>query len=401
MASLFEDLQQRKQVREQYLADNPNPNRLQPQIDYSPEANRQKVANITGAVGGLYTGLAGIGGDIEALVRAELQSTGALEEIGYFIANKLPLPEHLKAQIAQAEAMARQSGKRSFTEELGRIFDESDTTIHNSMDAREDVINFFNDDGLGNSVLKNTPIGNNGIGNLLNEAVEGSWLTGEILSPTKIPKIGRGIKNQAEDFINTGNNIGDKVVDNVVQTSKSVKDAGKSIYQTLEEGMGYEAITPDGQRIKVGDVEFENQPLKSAEYFDENGINEVTGNRAVDSQHLQDYNRGLEEAIETEKIQRDLRVPTDDPRFGANELSPEELEKVKNKFVEDFYAKNPDLIEEGIIRVDQDGRTVLRKADNLQAKELKDKPLFSGAGTKGSTDTEELFGPDGTGRTPV
>ena len=400
MASLFEDLQQRKQEREQYLANNPNPNRLQ-QIDNSPEANRQKVANITGAVGGLYTGLAGLGGDIEALVRAELQSSGALEEIGYFIANKLPLPDHLKAKIAQAEAMARQSGKRSFTEELGRIFDESDTTIHNSMDAREDLTNFFNDDGFGNSVLKNTPIGNNGIGNLLNEADEGAWLTGEILAPLPIPKVPKFLKNQAEDFVNTGNNIGDKVVDNVVKTTKNVKNAGKSIYQTLEEGVGYEAITPDGQRIKVSGQEFDNQPLKSAEYFDENGVNEVTGNRAVDSQHLEDYNRGLEEAIETEKIQRDLRVPTDDPRFGSNELSPEELEKVKNQFVEDFYGKNEKYVDEGIIRVDQDGRTVIRKADNLQAKELNDKPLFSGAGTKGSTNTDELFGADGTGRTPV
>ena len=53
--------------------------------------------------------------------------------------------------------MARQSGKRSFTEELGRIFDESDTTIHNSMDAREDLTNFFDDDGLGKlSAYKHT-----------------------------------------------------------------------------------------------------------------------------------------------------------------------------------------------------------------------------------------------------
>lgn len=392
MASLYDDLKQRKEAREQYITDNPNPNRLQKPMDYSPEANRQKGANMLGFAGGLYTGLAGIGGDIEALVRAELQSSGALDEIGYFIANKLPLPDHLKAKIAQAQAVARQSGQPSFTEELGRIFDESDTTIHNSMDAREDVINFFNDDGLGNSVLKNTFVGDNGIGKLLKEADEGSWLTGEILSPTRIPKISKNIKKTAEDFIDTGNNIGDKVVDNVVQTTKSVKDAGKSIYQTLEEGMSPELVTTNGQTVKVSDVKFDNQPMQSAEYFDGNGINEVTGVRTVGDGHLQDYNRGLEEAIETEKIQRDLRVPTDDPRFGSNELAPEELENVKNKFVEDFYAKNPDLIDEGVIRIDQDGRSVLRKQDEVVSKELKDKPLFSGGGTKGSADTNELFG---------
>ena len=55
MASLYDDLKQRNQEREQYLANNPNPNRLQKPIDYSPEANRQKVANITGAVLVVYT----------------------------------------------------------------------------------------------------------------------------------------------------------------------------------------------------------------------------------------------------------------------------------------------------------------------------------------------------------
>ena len=119
MASLYDDLKQRKEAREQYITDNPNPNRLQKPMDYSPEANRQKGANVLGFAGGLYTGIAGIGGDIEALVRAELQSSGALDEIGYFIANKLPLPDHLKAKIAQAQAVARQSGQPSFTEELG------------------------------------------------------------------------------------------------------------------------------------------------------------------------------------------------------------------------------------------------------------------------------------------
>ena len=37
MASLFDDLQKRKQDREQYLADNPSPYRLQQPIDHSPE----------------------------------------------------------------------------------------------------------------------------------------------------------------------------------------------------------------------------------------------------------------------------------------------------------------------------------------------------------------------------
>ena len=336
MASLFDDLQKRKQVREQYLADNPNPNRLQQPIDYSPEANRQKGANVLGSAGGLYTGSVGLGGDVEGVGKAYNNSAGVLDLVRLYVSKALPIPEELKRQIAPNVA------KPEFLAELNRIFEESDTFLTNSLDAREDLTNFFSDDGFGNSVLKNTPIGNNGIGDLLKEADEGAWLTGEIFAPIPIPRFSKFVKNQAEDFINTGNNIGDKVVDNVVQTTKNVRDAGKSIYQTLEEGMSPELVTTNGQTVKVGDVEFDNQPLKSAEYFDENGMNEVTGNRAVDSQHLEDYNRGLEEAIETEKIQRDLRVPTDDPRFGSNELSPEELEKVKNKFVEDFYAKNPD-----------------------------------------------------------
>ena len=392
MADFFDTLIKKKGIKLKYLADNLNPNRLQQPIDYSPEATRQKGANIAGAVGGLYTGIAGIGGDIEALVRAELQSTGALQEIGYFVARNLPLPDHLLEKVEQAENMARMARKRNghltFTEELGRIFDESDTVIHNSMDAREDITNFFNDDGFGNSVLKNTPIGNNGVGDLLKEAHEDSWLVGEIFSPSKIPKFLKGVPKQAKDFINTGNNIGDKVVDGVVQTTKVTREAGKNIYQTLEEGMSPELATTNGQKIKVKDVEFDNQPMKSAEYFDDNGINEVTGARTVGDGHLQDYNRGLEEAIETAKIQN-----------GTDELTQIDLEKVKNKFVEDFYAKNPDLIDEGIIRVDQDGRTVLRKADNLQAKELNDKPLFSGAGTKGSTDPNELLGELGGNKT--
>ena len=165
-------------------------------------------------------------------------------------------------------------------------------------------------------MLTNTPIGNNGIGNLLNEADEGAWLTGEILAPLPIPaKYLSFLNNQSLKTLSTQViNIGDKVVDNVVKTTKSVKGAGKSIYQTrLERGYkSPELGTPDGQTIKVGDVEFENQLIKvSTEYFDENGMNEVTGNRAVDSKHLEDYNRGLEEAIETEKI------------GIADELSPE------------------------------------------------------------------------------
>ena len=384
MASLFEDLQQRKQEREQYLANNPNPNRLQKPIDYSPEANRQKVANVAGAGGGLYTGAVGLGGDVEGVGKAYSNSAGILDLVRMYVSKALPIPQELKKQIAPNVA------KPEFLAELNRIFEESDTSLTNSLDAREDLTNFFSNDGLGNSVLKNTPIGNNGIGDLLKEADEGAWLTGEIFAPIPIPKYGKFVKNQAEDFINTGNNIGDKVVDNVVQTTKNVRDAGKSIYQTLEEGMSPELVTPDGQTIKVSDVAFDNQPLKSAEYFDENGMNEVTGNRAVDSQHLEDYSRGLEEALETEKI-----------TSGSDTLNPVQIEKVKNKFVEDFYGKNEKYIDEGIIRVDQDGRTVIRKADNIQAKELNNKPLFSGAGTKGSTNTDELFGSDGTGRTPV
>ena len=249
MASLFEDLQQRKQVREQYLADNPNPNRLQPQIDYSPEANRQKVANVAGATGGLYTGSVGLGGDVEGVGKAYNNSAGILDLVKMYASKGLPIPKELKKQIAPNVA------KPEFLAELNRIFEESDTFLTNSLDAREDVTNFFSDDGLGNSILKNTPVGNNGIGDLLKEADEGAWLTGEVFAPTKIPKISRGIKNTAEDFIDTGNNIGDKVVDNAVQATKSLKGAGRSIYQTLEEGMSPELVTPDGQTIKASDVE--------------------------------------------------------------------------------------------------------------------------------------------------
>ena len=374
MASLFEDLQQRKQEREQYLANNPNPNRLQKPIDYSPEANRQKVANVAGSAGGLYTGSVGLGGDVEGVGKAYNNSAGVLDLVRMYVSKSLPIPEELKKQIAPNVA------KPAFLAELNRIFEESDTFLTNSLDAREDLTNFFSDDGLGNSVLKNTPIGNNGIGDLLKEADEGAWLTGEILAPIPIPKFGKFVKNQAEDFINTGNNIGDKVVDNVVQTTKNVRDAGKSIYQTLEEGMSPELVTPDGQTVKVGDVDFDNQPLKSAEYMDESGNNPTTGNQVVDNQHLEDYNRGLEEALETEKI-----------TSGSDTLNPVQIEKVKNRFVEDFYDKNPNYVEEGVIRVDQDGNSVLRKADEVEAIELADKPLFKNNKRKGSQDTSELY----------
>ena len=146
MGDFFQDIRDRANQRRAAINNGlPNATTLGANPDQSAEAQRQRLANVAGATGGLYTGVAGIGGDIEALIKAIYRSNKERDVLG-----------------------REKEGYRGLGAHIDDIYNSTDTFLTNSYDAREDVKNF---------------VGDNAVGDLLSEASDNAWLTGEIIAP--------------------------------------------------------------------------------------------------------------------------------------------------------------------------------------------------------------------------
>ena len=117
------------------------------------------------------------------------------------INNGLPNARTLGFDIDQSvkQQLAPAANKPDFLEELDRTYKESDTVLTNSLDAREDVMN----------LTEGTEVGN-----LLGEASENAWLTGEIVSPVPsaaaVTKYGGKTLSLLDDGVTAANKVLDK-----------------------------------------------------------------------------------------------------------------------------------------------------------------------------------------------
>ena len=79
MGDFYQDIRDRANQRRAAINNGlPNARTLGFDIDQSVEAKRQRLANVAGATGGLYTGAVGLPGDVEALSKSYGNSTGIL-----------------------------------------------------------------------------------------------------------------------------------------------------------------------------------------------------------------------------------------------------------------------------------------------------------------------------------
>ena len=196
MGDFFQDIRDRANQRRAAINNGlPNASTLGISIDQSAEAKRQRLANVAGATGGLYTGVAGIGGDIEALVKAIYRNGKDRDAIG-----------------------REKEGYRGLGAHIDDIYSSSDTFLTNSYDAREDVKNF---------------VGDNKVGDLLSEASENAWLTGEILSPLPsvagVSKYGAKGLSLLDDGVTAANKVLNKYDIQPGLSIKRIDDDGVSL----------------------------------------------------------------------------------------------------------------------------------------------------------------------------
>ena len=174
MGDFFQDIRDRANQRRAAINNGlPNATTLGANPDQSDAAQRQRLANIAGATGGLYTGAVGLGGDLEALIKAIYRNGKDRDAIG-----------------------REKEGYRGLGAHIDDIYNSTDTFLTNSYDAREDVKNF---------------VGDNAVGDLLNEASENAWLTGEVLSPipsgAAIAKHGGKALSLLDDGVTAANKV--------------------------------------------------------------------------------------------------------------------------------------------------------------------------------------------------
>ena len=211
MGDFFQDIRDRANQR-RAAVNNGLPNASYFGVDQSVEAKRQRLANVAGATGGLYTGIAGLPGDVEAASTAYSNSAGITDVLRALGSKLLPVAPEVSEQIAP------DTNKPDFFEEIDRIYDSSDTYLTNSYDAREDVKDF---------------VGDNKVGDLLSEASENAWLTGEILSPVPtvagVTKYGGKGLSLLDDGVTAANKVLNKYDIQPGLSIKRVDDDGVSI----------------------------------------------------------------------------------------------------------------------------------------------------------------------------
>ena len=254
MGDFFQDIRDRANQRRAAINNGlPNATTLGFNPDQSDEAKRQRLANVAGATGGLYTGLVGLPGDVEALAKSYGNSTGILDLVRTFGLKNAPIPEEVKQQLAPA------ANKPDFLEELDRTYKESDTVLTNSLDAREDIMN----------LTEGTEVGN-----LLGEASENAWLTGEIVSP--VPSVA-GISKASK-----------KVADGI--------RSGDVQLSLLENGLDAKnAIATKADRF------LDNFTMDFIERIDDKGISKTNGKPVVPKADLDNFKKKRQANIENHK----------------------------------------------------------------------------------------------------
>ena len=196
MGDFFQDIRDRANQRRAAINNGlPNASTLGANPDQSAEAQRQRLANIAGATGGLYTGVAGIGGDIEALIKAIYRNGKDRDAIG-----------------------REKEGYRGLGAHIDDIYNSTDTFLTNSYDAREDVKNF---------------VGDNAVGDLLSEASDNAWLTGEIIAPLPsvagVSKYGAKGLSLLDDGVTAANKVLNKYDIQPGLSIKRIDDDGVSL----------------------------------------------------------------------------------------------------------------------------------------------------------------------------
>ena len=240
MGDFYQDIRDRANQRRAAINNGlPNATTLGANPDQSDEAQRQRLANVAGATGGLYTGAVGLGGDLEALIKAIYRSNKERDVLG-----------------------REKEGYRGLGAHIDDIYNSTDTFLTNSYDAREDVKNF---------------VGDNEVGDLLSEASENAWLTGEILAP--LPTKAGLVK---------GYNQINKGVD-------AVKN-GDAQLALLENGLDAKnAIATKADRF------LDNFTMNFIERIDDKGISKTNGKPVVPKADLDSFKKKRQANIENHK----------------------------------------------------------------------------------------------------
>ena len=237
MADFFQDIRDRANQRRAAINNGlPNATTLGANPDQSAEAQRQRLANIAGATGGLYTGVAGIGGDIEALIKAIYRSNKERDVLG-----------------------RKKEGYRGLGAHIDDIYNSTDTFLTNSYDAREDVKNF---------------VGDNAVGDLLSEASDNSWLTGEIIAPLPSASGIAKVSNKVANSVKSG-------------------DAQLSLLEN--------SIDAKNAIATKADKFLDNFTMNFIERIDDKGISKTNGKPVVAKADLDSFKKKRQQNIENHK----------------------------------------------------------------------------------------------------